>query len=118
MSLYADDMMLYRVIRSASDYQALQIDIDNLCCWTNNNHLTFNANKCKYMIVSRKKKPTLPSFPIMIEGTSMDCVGSYRYLGVWLTSTLNWMLQITEVCKKAQRHLGMLYRRFYGHYFI
>ena len=60
MSLYADDMMLYRVIRSASDYQALQIDIDNLCCWTNNNHLTFNANKCDCI---KKKETNSPQFP-------------------------------------------------------
>ena len=32
MSLYADDIMFYRVICSAIDYQVLQIDIDSLCC--------------------------------------------------------------------------------------
>ena len=26
----------------------------------------------------------------------------YKYLGVWLTSTLNWSKQLSEVCKKAQ----------------
>ena len=67
------------------------------------------------MIVSRKKQPTLPSSPIMIKGASLECVSSYKYLGVWLTSTLNWSLQITEVCKKARRQLGMLYRKFYDH---
>jgi hypothetical protein len=56
---------------------------------------------------------TLPSSPITIKGASLECVGSYKYLGVWLTSTLNWSLQITEVCKKARRQLDMLYRRFY-----
>ena len=42
MSFYADDIMFYHVIRSAIDYQALQIDIDSLCCWTHSNLLTFN----------------------------------------------------------------------------
>ena len=67
------------------------------------------------MIVSRKKQPTLPSSPIMIKGASLERVTSYKYLGVWFTPTLNWSLQVTEVCKKARRQLGMLYRRFYGH---
>ena len=115
MSLYADDVMFYRIIRSAIDYHTLQIDIDSLCRWTDSNLLTFNATKCKYMIVSRKKQPTHPSTPIMIKGTSLECVTSYKYLGVWLTSTLNWSLQVMEVCKKARQQLGALYRRFYGH---
>ena len=67
------------------------------------------------MIVSRKKQPTLPSSPITIKAASLERVSSYKYLGVWLTSALNWSMQVTEVCKKATRQLGMLYRRFYGH---
>ena len=97
MSLYADDVMFYRIIRSATDYHALQIDIDSLCRWTDRNLLTFNANKCKYMLISRKKQQTLPSSPIAIKGASLKCVNSYKYLGVWLTSTLSWSLQVTEV---------------------
>jgi len=34
LSLFADDMLLYRPIRSPVDYQHLQIDIDCLCDWT------------------------------------------------------------------------------------
>ena len=94
--------MILCSITLAIDYQALQIDINSLYCWANNNLLTFNAIKCKYMTVSRKKQPTLPSSPIMIKGASLECVSSYKYLGVWLTSTLNWSLKVTEVCKKAR----------------
>ena len=115
MSLYADDIMLYRPIYSAIDYHALQIDIDSLCQWTDNNLLTFNAIKCKYMIVSRTKQLTLPITPIMIKDSSLERVDTYKYLGVWLSTTLNWSLQVTEVCKKARRYLGMLYRKFYGY---
>ena len=107
--------MLYRPIYSAIDYHALQIDIDSLCQWTDNNLLTFNAIKCKYMIVSRKKQLTLPITPIMIKDSSLERVDTYKYLGVWLSTTLNWSLQVTEVCKKARRYLGKLYRKFYGH---
>ena len=51
----------------------------------------------------------------MIKSASLECVTSYKYLGVWLTSTLNWSLQVMQVCKKARQQLGILYRRFYGH---
>ena len=37
----------------------------------------------------------------------------YKYLGVWITSTLNWSMQVEEVCKKARQQIGFLYRKFY-----
>ena len=103
MSLYADDLMLYRTIRSQSDFVALQADVDRLCVWTDKNCLTFNDVKCKFMIVSRKREPTLPSSSITINDSPIARVDAYKYLGVWITSTLNWSLQVDHVCKKARR---------------
>ena len=43
MSLYADDMMLYRVIRSQIDFLALQADVDCLSVWSDENRLNFKV---------------------------------------------------------------------------
>ena len=67
MSLYADDLMLYRPIQSATDYHFLQMDIDNLCVWSDDNLLKFNSRKCKYIIISRRKQPSLPVTPLNIK---------------------------------------------------
>ena len=75
MSLYADDMMLYRVIRSQIDFLALQADVDCLSVWSDENHLNFNTAKCKY--ISRKKQPTLPSSSIVINNSPLTRVESY-----------------------------------------
>ena len=69
MSLYADDMMLYHLIRSQIDFLALQADVDCLSGWTDENHLKFNTAKCKYVVISRKKQPTLPTSPIVINNS-------------------------------------------------
>ena len=113
MSLYADDLVLYRPIHSATDYHLLQIDIDNICVWSDDNLLKFNGRKCKYMIITRRKQPSLPVTPLKIKQTFLERVHSYRYLGVWLTSSLNWSKQVSEVCKKARQQVGILYRKFY-----
>ena len=55
MSLYADDVMLYRIIHSQADFISLQANVDTLCVWTDENRLKFNATKCKYMVISRKQ---------------------------------------------------------------
>ena len=62
------------------------------------------------MIISRKHSPTLPSSPFVINSSPLDQVDSYKYLGIWITSSLSWSLQINEVCMKARRQIGFLYR--------
>ena len=53
--IHADDLMLYRPIYSAIDYHLLQMDVNNICVWSDDNPLKFNGRKCKYMIISRRK---------------------------------------------------------------
>jgi len=55
LDLYADDILLFRPIRTIGDYSALQADIDALSNWATQNTVTFNTAKCKYMKISRKR---------------------------------------------------------------
>jgi len=50
MSLYADDLMLYRPIYSATDYHFLQMDMDKLGVWSDNNLLKFNGRKLNIIL--------------------------------------------------------------------
>ena len=115
MLLYADDRMLYRPIRTPDDYIQLQMDIDKLCVWTKNNLMQYNVNKCKYIIISRRKQPSLPNTPLAVDNAPMDMVSEYKYLGVLLTSSLDWSKHVTRVCKNARQQVGILYGKFYGH---
>ena len=53
LSLYADDMLLYKTISSTADYAELQQDIDLIYGWSTANLMTFNVSKCKCMLVIR-----------------------------------------------------------------
>jgi len=105
MTLFADDMMLYRSIYTAADFHLLQTDVDKLCNWTDNNLLKFNSRKCKYMIISRKIRPTLPGALLTVNGSPLEKVKSYKYLGVWL---LHWVgLCKCQLCaRKRDRNSG------------
>ena len=46
LNLYADDMLLYKPVRSLEDFRHLQSDIDHISDWVSCNHLTLNPNKC------------------------------------------------------------------------
>jgi len=113
--LYADDLLLFRQISRQEDFTTLQRDIMAIEQWVLDNHLTFNTSKCNYMMLSRKRSPTTPFHPLMLNGLHLNRVECFKYLGVLLSSDLSWTPHITSVCSKARQILGLLYRRFYNY---
>ena len=55
LKVYADDMLLYKSMKSFEDYSHLQFDIDCISDWVSRNKLMLNPTKCKAMTISRKR---------------------------------------------------------------
>ena len=72
-----------------------------------------NVNKCKYMIISRKRAPTLPKISLTLMSSPLERVSKFKYLGVWLANNLSWSYHIKETSTKATKMAGMIYRKFY-----
>ena len=114
INLFADDTLFYRVIISSLDYIKLQSDTDMFACWVDDNELTLNASKCKYMVISKRKSRAIPCQSMMLYNKPMDRVSSYKYLGVTICNDLSWSPHTDKIASKKTRQLiGMLYRRFY-----
>ena len=111
--LYADDMLLFKPISSEDDYTNLQGDVDSLKDWSASHFLTFNPSKCKYMLLSKKNKPTKNPPVLTIDNIPIERTNSHKYLGIVLTSNLTWSEHIHCICSKAKKLLGLLYRQFY-----
>ena len=114
VNLFADDILLYHIITNAHDYVILQEEITLLSEWSITNCLTFSQPKCKYVIISRKRAPTLPLIPLYLRNTPLERVASYKYLGLLLADNLSWSPHTANVYTKAMKVLGLLYRKFYG----
>ena len=112
-SLYADDLLLYKVITCPEDYTTLQSDINSVASWITQHHLSFNTSKCKCMTVTRLRQNSVSPPVLQLNGKPMENVTSYKYLGVTLTSDLTWSDHIHNITRKARRLTGMLYRQFY-----
>ena len=114
LTMYADDILMFKPIKCTEDYMVFQKDINSISDWVNINHLQFNVQKCKFMLVSRKRnQQAQPN--LLLCGQLLQKVDTYKYLGLLVTSDLNWSNHISSICSKARKLLGMLYRRFYAH---
>ena len=115
MSLFADDIALYRHIKSSVDYWKLQLDITALVDWISRHYLSLQPSKCCYMLITRKRTCSIPPPILYVSEIPLQLVSSVRYLGVQLNSDLSWSPHITNLCTKARQLVGLLYRRFYKH---
>ena len=105
-------MLIYKPISTSSNYRELQEDINIIFQWSVENLLTFNAAKCKCMLLS-KKRTTIDPYPtMMLNDQPLEIVQQYKYLGLLVSSNLSWTPHIRSICNKARRILGLIYRKF------
>ena len=115
ISLFADDIVLYRCIRSPADYTVLQSEITAITiAIETDSHLKLHAEKCCCMLISRKRTHPATTPPLYIrESTQLQLVDTIKYLGVILTSNLTWSEHIARTCSKVRKLTGLFYRRFH-----
>ena len=107
---YAVDLLLYKPVESYADYNRVQ-DVTTIDYWMSHNSLTLNATKCKHMVITRSRSHQCPQ--LFLAGQPLECVQSYKYLGVIITSNLSWSEHIQSICNKSRKLVGLLYRQFY-----
>ena len=80
--LFADDHVLYRVIKSPQDHLSLQQDLNQLVQWTDTWQMKLNVRKCVTMTCTRSPA----SIPIVyyINKYLLDITDQHDYLGVRL----------------------------------
>ena len=110
ISLYADDMMLYKPISSSVDLTNLQKNVDSIFEWSCSNFMVFNVTKCKSMLLSHKRNVTTPT--LTLDGCPLDFVKEYKYLGILISTDLSWKRHIEGICVKVKKLVGTLYRKF------
>ena len=113
ISIYADDILVYRPLLNYSDCVALQLDLNALAQWSDRWVLSFNVAKCASLRVHLPQAPVrIRPFTYSLHGNPIQTVASFRYLGITISHDLKWQLHITSVVAKANRTLGFLRRNF------
>ncbi len=101
---FADDTVVLGLI-SNNDEMAYFDEVERLTSWCQDNCLSLNVSKTKELIVDFRKRHLRPYNPLMISGTPVERVSSFKYLGVNISEDLTWTTHIQTQGKKARQRL-------------
>ncbi len=101
---FADDTVVLGLINN-DDETAYLDEVERLTTWCQDNCLSLNVSKTKELIVDFRKRQQRPYTPLMISGTPVERVSSFKYLGVNISEDLTWTTHIQTQVKKARQRL-------------
>ena len=110
--MYADDTTIYFNLEDFDPYN-LERDINNelekITLWLKLNKLSLNVQKTKLMIFHRRQKQ-INELNISINGTDIERVESFNFLGLHIHESLSWRTHTDIVRNKISKVVGILYR--------
>ena len=109
--LFADDLIMYRAILNRDDINVFQSDLDTLYNWSTKWEMNFNLNKCNLIKISKKQIQYKHKY--FIGSYILPYCDKFTYLGVTITSDLNWSEHITNISRKATNILNFVKRNLY-----
>ncbi len=101
---FADDTVVLGLINN-NDETAYLDEVERHTSWCQDNCLSLNVSKTKELIVDFRKRQQQPYTPLMISGTPVERVSSFKYLGVNISKDLTWTTHIQTQVKKARQRL-------------
>ena len=108
--LYADDILLYKVIdNDEDDYINLQKDLDNLQQWENTWQMHLNPPKCQLIRFSNKHN--INRYNYKIQNEILKETSSLKYLGVHIDHNLTWKEHANTITNSVRGLLQQNFRR-------
>ena len=112
LRLFADDCVIYRIIKSEQDHLQLQQDLHTVYEWSQKWQMRFNISKCVALRCCRMLSLSL--FTYVLNNQPISCIDQHPYLGVILTSNMSFSPHIQKIAAKATRVLNFIKRNLYN----
>ncbi|KAI4884870.1 hypothetical protein NFI96_029910, partial [Prochilodus magdalenae] len=106
---FSADSAIVSLISDGDDREYRELTKD-FVEWCQRNCLQINAGKTKELVVDVRRAKHSPQAPVNIQGTDIEIVRSYKYLGVHLNNKLDWTDNTPALYKKGQSRLHLLRR--------
>jgi hypothetical protein len=110
--LYADDTVLYYSSEMVSDVETkLNEELENITVWFNDNFLTLNAEKSKFVLIgSSRKLKFCDGIKVTVQGHQINQSETAKYLGITINENLTWTEHVKIMSAKINQHIGILKR--------
>ena len=114
LGLFADDSVLYGVVKNISSAEVLQSDLKKLVVWSEKWQMAFNASKC-FLLRGSRSRDNVVNYTYTMMGQPITSVTQrHKYLGVQLDSKLTWNEHISAITGKPNSSLVFLRRNLYN----
>lgn len=108
LRLFADDLVIFSEVRDPADQSLLNSFLQDVSTWCDEWQMSLNLSKCVFMRITKKHNPLV--FPYCLNGSPLEHVTTFKYLGVHFSSHLQWNNHVDFICKKAMSKLWFLRR--------
>ena len=107
---FADDTRILKHINSYLDVYLLQQDLNSVMKWAGENNMTLHEDKFEYIVHRHSPNSLILQLPFISElfvytvssGRQLRPVSELKDLGVTVSSTLSWSLQVNKMATKAR----------------
>jgi hypothetical protein len=106
---FADDLVVMiqaDSIREAED--VANVELSKITAWAKENKITFNEQKSKVMLMTRRKRKERKDLEIYLNNKSLLQVHSLKYLGIIFDSKLTFREHINYVAEKCTKLISAL----------
>lgn len=103
---YADDSVIVSLLQDSETGHGPVIN--DFVEWCEASHLQLNVVKTNDMLIDFRKKTIQTQEITSIKGQTVECVESYKYLGMVIDSKLTFGTNCEQVCKKGHQRLFCL----------
>ena len=103
---YVDDSATSEIILKNRTSKAQEL-VDEVICWSDDNKMHLNAEKCKELRISFNVNP-VEMGPIVVNGKNLEVVQCIKLLGLTINSKLTWSDHIDDSVKKINKRLYFL----------
>ena len=112
--IYADDTALSTVLETLDpSHQHFDVtineELENISNWFKLNKLSVNGTKTKAMFFHPVQK-SIDNISLYIDGTAIDFVKEFKYLGIILDSHLSWKPHLKQISQKIAKTNGIMTR--------
>ena len=109
--IYADDTALCSTLNvfkfDSHMNRNINSELSKISDWLRANKLSLNVSKTK-LIVFHKPQKRFESPQLQINGTDIERVKDFNYLGILMNEHLSWKNHVTLIANKISRSIGIL----------